>query len=181
MAQTVVGVFGTHESAVSAVDELRREGFQPDQISIFAPDPREAPGYGEEMGVRVVQGGVSGAAAGGIIGGLSGWLVGLTGLLVPGAGLILAAGPLAGILVGLVGGASVGGFIGMLVGLGLPRHAAEEYNKELVAGRTLVIVHPNGEFARAELAMYRAHPLGMHHYDERLGGDAEPPAVLPAA
>lgn len=169
MAQTVVGVFGTHGAAVHAVEELRREGFRPEQISIFAPDPREAPGYAEEMGVRVVQGGAAGAATGGIIGGLSGWLVGLTGLLIPGAGLIVAAGPIAGALVGLMGGASVGGFIGMLAGLGLPRHAAEEYNRELVAGRTLVMVHPEGEFARAELAMLRAHPLGLHHYDERIG------------
>lgn len=178
MAQTVVGVYDTHAHAIRAVEELRREGFEPQQISIFAPDPREAPNFAEEVGVRVVQGSATGAAAGGLIGGLSGWLVGLTGLLVPGAGFVLAAGPIAGAFVGLIGGASVGGFIGMLVGLGLPRAAAEQYNHELVAGRTLVMVHADGEFGLAERAMFRAHPLGLHHYDERIG---DPSVLKPAA
>lgn len=174
MSQTVVGVYGSHAEAIHGVEELRREGFRPDQISIFAPDPREAPGFGDDMGVRVIQGSATGAAAGGLIGGLSGWLVGLTSLMIPGAGLVLAAGPLAGAVVGLIGGASVGGFIGMLVGMGLPRQAAEEYNRELIAGRTLVLVHPEGYFAKAELALMRAHPLGLHHYDEHIGSEGLP-------
>ena len=42
MAETVVGVFETHDEAVRGVEELRKEGFRPEQISIFAPDVREA-------------------------------------------------------------------------------------------------------------------------------------------
>lgn len=166
MSQTAVGVFESHELAVQAVNELRREGFRGDQISIFAPDPGEEPEYAEELGVSVVQGSAAGAVAGGLIGGISGWLVGLSTLLIPGVGAIVAAGPLAVAAVGVIGGASVGGFIGMLVGLGLPKHAAEEFNRELLAGRTVVIVHTEGLFAKAELAMLRAKPLGLHHYEE---------------
>ncbi len=168
MAQTVVGVFDSHGKAVQAVENLREAGFTSRNISIFAPDPREAENYAEELGVNVIKGGATGVAAGGILGGVAGWVAGLTALTLPGAGIVIAAGPLAAAMVGAVGGASVGGFAGVLVGLGLPRRAAEEYNRELKEGRTLVFVHTDGEFGRAELAMHRAHPVGLHHYSEAI-------------
>jgi len=173
MAQTVVAVFDTHTAAIHGVDELRRAGFQAPQISILSPDPREAEGYADELGVRVIQAGGLGVAAGGVLGGVAGWLAGLTGLLIPGAGIVLAAGPFAGALVGAVSGASLGGFIGALVGLGLPRHAAEELDRALREGQTIVVVHPGGSFIEAEVALNRAQPIGLHHYDEQIGANPE--------
>jgi len=169
MAETVVAVFGSHTAAIHGVEALRFEGFRPDQISILVPDPREAEGFGEEVGVRVIQAGSLGLAAGGLLGGLAGWFAGLTGLLVPGGAVIVAAGPIASALVGAIGGASVGGFVGGLVGLGLPQHAAEEYERALREGHTLVVVHPEGEYGLAERALNRAHPHGLHHYSQRIG------------
>lgn len=169
MAQTVVAVFPEHRDAVEGVEHLRASGFRPDQISILAPDPREVEGFADEIGVSVVRGGVAGSAAGAILGGLTGWLAMVTGLVVPGAGLVVVAGPVAGALLGIIGGVSVGGFFGILAGLGLPKRAAEEYSRELQQGRTLVFVHPEGDLAAvaaAEAALTRAHPLGMHHYEE---------------
>ncbi len=171
MAQTVVGVFDTHEKAVAGVHELREAGFLPAQVSIFAPDVREYEGYTDEVGVRVVQAGTLGIVAGGAVGGLSGWVLGLTGLLIPGVGAIALAGPLAGVILGLIGGTALGGFVGMLVGLGLPRHAAEQYTRELQEGRTLVVVHPDGRVSAAEAALHHASPLGLHHYEEKVGGE----------
>lgn len=171
MAETVTAVYGSHSAAIQGVDALRAEGFRGDQISILVPDPREAEGFGEELGIRVIQAGSLGIATGGLMGGLAG-LAGLTGLLIPGAGLIVAAGPLATALVGAIGGATVGGFVGMLVGLGLPRNAAEEYLRALREGQTVVMVHPEGEYGLAEHALNRAHPVALHHYQDRLGGAA---------
>jgi hypothetical protein len=171
MAETVVAVFSTHSAAIHGVEELRREGFQPDQISILAPDTREAEGYSEELGVRVIQAGGVGVAAGGVLGGLAGWVAGLAGLAVPGAGLVIAAGPLAAALVGLIGGASVGGFVGTMVGLGLPHGTAEEFHRALREGQTIVVVHAGTDYPLAEAALARAEPFGLHHYDERLGAD----------
>jgi hypothetical protein len=166
----VVAVFGSHDAAIQGVEALRAEGFRPDQISILVPDPREVEGFGDEVGVRVIQAGGMGAAAGGLLGGLAGWFAGLTGILLPGGAIILAAGPLAGALVGAVGGASVGGFVGALVGLGLPKQAAEQYARALREGRTLVVVYPDGEFGIAEHALNRARPAALHHHQERIGG-----------
>jgi hypothetical protein len=171
MAQTVVAVFDTHAAAIRGVDELRHANFQAQQISILAPDPREAEGYADELGVRVIRAGSVGIAAGGVLGGLAGWLVGLTGLLIPGAGIVLAAGPFAVALVAAVGGASLGGFMGTLVGLGLPHHAAEEFERALREGQTLVVVHPRGNFIGAEVALNRAQPVGLHHYAEPIGAE----------
>ncbi|MGV3723551.1 MAG: hypothetical protein ACO1SX_21860 [Actinomycetota bacterium] len=175
MAETVTAVYGSHSAAIQGVDALREEGFRGDQISILAPDPRESEGFGEELGIRVIQAGSLGVATGGLMGGLAG-LAGLTGLLIPGAGLILAAGPLAGALVGAIGGATVGGFVGMLMGLGLPKHAAEEYTRALREGRTVVMVHADGEYGLAERALNRARPIGLHHYQERVGAAARSPS-----
>jgi hypothetical protein len=168
MAHLVVGVFDTHEKATHGIEELRGTGFSPAQISIFAPDPREVDGFADELGVRLAQGTIGGAAAGGIVGGLGGWLLGLTALTIPGAGVVLAAGPVVGAIMGMVGGSVLGGFIGILVGLGIPRHAAEEYNRELLASRTLVIVHAGDLFADAELALNQAGALGIRRYEEEL-------------
>jgi hypothetical protein len=170
MAQTVVGVFETHEGAIQGIHELREAGFTPRQISIFVPDVREVEHYGDEVGVRVVQAG----GAGIILGGLAGWLLGLTALAIPGIGPVLAAGPVAGAVVGLIGGASLGGFVGMLAGIGMPHHNAEEYAREMQSGRTLVVVHPDGGFAAAEAALNRARPIGLHHYQEKIGCEAPP-------
>jgi hypothetical protein len=180
MAETVGGVFNSHPDAIHAVEELRREGFRPDQISIFVPDPRVVEGFGDEVGVRVVQASAAGLATGGLLGGIAGWLVGLSGLLIPGVGMVVAAGPVVGALAGALGGATVGGFVGMLVGLGLPEHAAEEYHRQLFEGRTLVFVHPEEEFGLAEVALNRANPCGIHHYDERIGAEIGPAAAAAA-
>ena len=148
---------------------LRHAGFAASQISLFAPDPRETEGFAEELGIHVVQAGTAGVAAGGVVGGLAGWLVGLAGLSIPGIGLIVAAGPVAGAILGAVSGASVGGFVGLLVGVGLPHHAAEEYARALKAGRTLVFVHPEDRLDEAETALLLDHPIAVHHFEDKVG------------
>jgi len=173
MAETVVAVFDHHAQAVRGVEELQAAGFSRDQVSIIAPDIKEAEAYADELGVRVVQAGAAGVAAGGLIGGLGGWLVGLTGLAIPGIGLFLAAGPVAAALVGAISGMSVGGLVGMLAGLGLPHHAAEEYSHELHQGRTLVFVHAGDRYEAASAALSPLHPRAVHHYEERIGHGRE--------
>jgi hypothetical protein len=172
MAETVVGIFGTHEDARDGVEFLREEGFPARRISILAPDARENEGFAEEVGVRILEAGGTGLLAGGVLGGVAGWLVGTAGLLIPGVGVVIAAGPIAGAMVGAVGGASLGGVVGLLVGMGFPREAAEQYARELEAGRTLVVVHAGEEFALAQSALHRARAAGIHHYPDQVAAEA---------
>src|SRR5687767_4866753 len=104
MAQTIAGVFDEHHQAVHGVEQLRAEGFEPGEISILAPDPREVEGFADELGVSVVSGVAAGSAGGALLGAVAGWLVGVAGMAVPGAGLVVAAGPVAGALLGIIGG-----------------------------------------------------------------------------
>jgi hypothetical protein len=177
MGDTVGAVFASHEDAMHGIGELRTAGFRADQVTVFVPDPREAEGFADELGASVVRAGAVGITAGGVLGGLAGWLVGLTSLAIPGVGVIVAAGPLVGALIGAVEGASLGGFLGMLLGLGMPHHAAEEYDRELREGRTLVFVEAGADYGLAEQALYHARPLSLRHYAEGFAAtSAAPPA-----
>jgi hypothetical protein len=80
------------------------------------------------------------AATGAAIGGLGGLLVGLGVLAVPGIGLLLAAGPLAGALGGLLAGGAAGGVIGGLSAIGVPEEYARDYAASIEQGHTLVSV-----------------------------------------
>jgi hypothetical protein len=82
----------------------------------------------------------SGAAAGGMIGALSGFLVGLGVVALPGLGLIVAAGPLAASLSGTAIGAATGGLIGALVEAGVPEEFAATGAYGVQCGHVLVLV-----------------------------------------
>jgi hypothetical protein len=86
--------------------------------------------------VGVVTGGVAGAAGGA-----------LAAAPISGVRPILAGGFLAGILAGTVGGAALGGWISPFMAKGVSEQDAHHYDNELKAGRTLVIVKPEGRHA----------------------------------
>src|SRR6201999_3344704 len=80
------------------------------------------------------------AAGGGGIGGVTGLLVRLGALTIPGFGPILAAGPLAAALAGTAVGATAGGILGAMVGHGLTDEEAEVYSGGVERGAILVTV-----------------------------------------
>ncbi|MEE3716791.1 general stress protein [Tumidithrix elongata RA019] len=133
-----VGIFSGYQEAEDALTKLRCAGFAMNQVSIVAKDSdvNEATHFDEEAKI--------GAEAGGAVGGLTGLLVGLGILSVPGVGLIMLAGTtasaiattLAGGAIGTVAGSLVGG----LIGLGIPEDQAQIYHDYVVRGDYLVIV-----------------------------------------
>lgn len=74
-----------------------------------------------------------GVIAGGILGSLAGLLIGAGSMVIPGLGIIAAAGPITGILAGGATGAIVGG----LIDLGIPEHKSKEYETDIKAGKIL--------------------------------------------
>lgn len=94
---------------------------------------------------KAPEGGVIGAAAGGIIGGSLGLLAQIGLLSVPGVGPFIAAGPLMAALSGTAIGGGVGLVVGALVGLGLPEFEAVKYEKKVRDGGVLVCVHVDNE------------------------------------
>ncbi|MDG0809626.1 general stress protein [Cohnella rhizosphaerae] len=136
----IVGVFDTEQGAVKAIEDLKRQGYTSDDISVISKNRDDMDYVTEETGTKAPEGAAAGAATGGVVGGLTGLLAGLGLLVVPGIGPILAAGPIAATLTGLAVGAGTGGIVGGLIGLGIPEDEAKRYDDDLNAGRILVLV-----------------------------------------
>lgn len=74
-----------------------------------------------------------GVVTGGMLGGLAGLLIGAGSMVIPGLGIIAAAGP----ITGLISGAVTGGIVGGLVDLGIPENRSRQYETDIKAGKIL--------------------------------------------
>lgn len=142
--------FPNTEDAQAAVQALRQHGFSEHDISVVYTD----------AGHTIRSGLLNGAVWGGVLGAFF-------GLLFPPVGLLVAAGPIAGVLasgaaVGAAGALTVGaldGLIGGLVHLGMPQETATEFGGLVHKGDALVIAHASS----AEAATQAHQVLEAHH------------------
>jgi len=136
MSKTVVAVFRDRDSAESAARNIKEQGLRTEDISIVARQEGE-----EDRGVSgtmkaggPVNDNISdGVISGGVLGGLAGLLIGAGSMVIPGLGIIAAAGPIAGLL----SGAATGGIVGGLVDLGIPEKRGQAYEHDIKAGKIL--------------------------------------------
>src|SRR3712207_2870332 len=140
----VVGSFNTENEAISAIEDLKRQGYDSEDISVLSKDKRETETIADETDTNFVEGAATGAATGGALGGLGGVLAGMGALAIPGIGPLVAAGPIAAGLMGAAAGAGAGGLAGALIGIGIPDDEAEEYGRHVDEGRILVLVEDRG-------------------------------------
>lgn len=128
---TLVGVFSSYNAAENAVNALRKNGFNQEEISIISKDDKRKQGSGEYNDDIT-----DGALTGGTIGGLGGLLLGAGALAIPGLGPIIAAGPIAAALSGAVAGGIAGG----LIDWGIPAEASQRYESHIAQGGILAII-----------------------------------------
>lgn len=149
MSKTVVGLFTSHKDAEKAAKLVKDAGLRTSDISIIAKqgDKTETDVYGAgagatgvatnpnaTMGRTGINDNVSdGVITGGVLGGLAGLLVGAGTMVVPGLGIIAAAGP----ITGLLSGAVTGGIVGGLVDMGIPEDKGREYETNIKKGKIL--------------------------------------------
>src|SRR5258706_11299066 len=127
MSRMVVALYDDLATAQEVVKALIEGGIERDHISIVASDINGEytkqiamiqPGEGEHVGP------VEGTAFGAAVGALTGVLIALGSLAIPGIGPVLAAGPLAaglaGAVTGAVAGGATGGIVGSLLSVGVP-------------------------------------------------------------
>ncbi len=142
----VVGVFQEYAQARKAIENLRRAGFNDDEIGFLTrAGVIESPG---DTAADVTTGAVSGGVIGGVLGAA-------VSLLIPGFGPALAGGILAATLGGAALGAAAGGIIGTFTGMGASQGEARFYQKELEAGHTIVTVKALNGSAEAEAILQR--------------------------
>jgi len=173
MARTAVGYFADRGSADAAFGDLLGLGFSRDEISIVGREEAER-AHTTDADEHATAG--SGAA----LGGLTGLLVGVAAMLVPGIGPLVAVGPiaaaLAGAVTGGVTGAVVGGLGGALIHAGVPEEDARYYEERFKQGGVLMTVQaPDDRSYRQAL-----HVLSRHGADMRDDGGATA-AATPAA
>ena len=136
----LVGVYDNEQDAIQAVEDLKRQGYSTDDISVISKNEDEVHDVNDATGTKTEEGLAAGAATGGVLGGLTGLLAGIGALAIPGIGPIVAAGPIAATLTGAAVGAGAGGLAGALIGMGIPEDEAERYEGYVKEGKILVVV-----------------------------------------
>ncbi len=140
MSRTVVAIFDNYSNAENAAKQIKDQGLRTDDISIIAKneegnrDENETTGLNMGTNPKGVNDNISdGVITGGILGGLAGLLIGAGSMVIPGLGIVAAAGP----ITGLLSGAVTGGVVGGLVDLGIPENKSRQYETDIKAGKIL--------------------------------------------
>lgn len=171
--RTVVALYNSRETARDVIQSLVDAGFSRDEISIATrgeegEDIQVEKTRTREAGNEAGEGAAIGGGVGAVLGGIGGLLVGLGTVVLPGAGLIIAAGPLVGLLGGALAGGIAGGLMGALIGLGIPEEDAQIYAEGVRRGGTLVIVRTSDASAEdARSIMERYDPINIERSEQR--------------
>jgi len=168
IASSVVAVYPDHASAERAVRQLHDAGFPLGDLSIVGRNFQET----EEPYGFVSRGDYAeaGAETGAWFGGMFGLFIGAGFLILPGLGLVVVAGPIATALLagieGALAGTALGSLAGALVGWGVPKDRALEYEKQIKGGKFLVIVRSMPEVvARARSLLAAPGPDHIDVYE----------------
>ena len=150
MTRTIVGHFARANEAQQAVNALQEAGFTSSDVSYVAHDGTGV--FSDAIRARVPSS--SGTAKGMAAGGVSGLLLGLAAVAVPGIGPLVAAGPIAAGLAGAGVGAATGGMLGALADIGVPEKDGEYWSRAVSQGGALVIIRTQDDTeARAVQAL----------------------------
>jgi uncharacterized membrane protein len=167
---SVVAIYGQHQTAENAVKELKNGGFDIKKLSIigrdFQTDDHVVGFY--NTGDRMKYWGGMGA----FWGGLWGLLFGAAVLFVPGIGPVVAAGSVVSwIIAGLEGAAVVGGLSALgaaLFSVGIPKNSVIKYETSIKAGKFVLIAHGTAEeveHARSILqSQGKAEQIDVHQH-----------------
>jgi hypothetical protein len=162
MAKMILCLYDELSDARNAVRDLVKAGFAPESISLVARDVEGR--YASELDQQESQTDEGlpedekeGVIAGGIIGGLAGMVLGLGALAIPGIGPIIAAGPLATMLLGAGAGTITGSLVGAIVEWEVPEEEATYYAEQVQQGRTLICVRAADDQADQVAGILNCH------------------------
>ncbi|MFZ7942825.1 general stress protein [Neobacillus sp. 19] len=163
----LVGVYDTESEVIQAVENLKRQGYAAEDISVIGKNKEQVHEINEATSTKTEEGLVAGAATGGALGGLVGLLAGVGALAIPGVGPFIAAGPIAATLTGAAVGAGAGGLAGALIGMGLPEEEAHRYEGLVNEGKFIVVVER------------RENHVGDHFFTNRANQSSTDPITPP--
>lgn len=142
--KTTIGVYDTHEAAITIVRKLKDNGFTSKHISILGKFESEEDARhiatGEPVKIVAEEMGIA-AVAGPALGVLTG--IGL--FTIPGFGFLYGAGALVGAIAGFDFALIGGGIVSALTVFGMKESHAKEYEQFLQDGKYIVVVQGNDE------------------------------------
>jgi hypothetical protein len=167
--ETIVAIYDDFENANAVLQALLDEGFLQSDVGLAVSDSHGVlhnldfrlshfdPNYGEQTGFAA------------LLSNFAGTNCGLTPMVIPEMGSIIAAGPLADLL-GSTSDTATGGISASLEHLGIPYYEAGYYAEALALGHALITVHIRTEEAMS-MALDRLshnHPIILnnrtHHW-----------------
>lgn len=147
--------------AEQVLADLRSVGFLSQEISVLCPELTVTRDFVREQDTEASGTASTGASA--TLGGALFWLACSGSLALPGAGPLIAAGPILVVLSAEALGADVDGVAGCLIDLGVPELVARQYEQRLNAGNVLISVlvtdAQREELARDVLERNRAEDI----------------------
>lgn len=170
-----IGVFKTRNQVEKALHELRNGRFDMNHVGVIARDDEQPDSVVEgsekkhqtTIGNKREEGTLAGVATGGVLGGITGLLVGLGTIAIPGIGPVLLAGAeataIATTIAGTAIGAAAGGLVGALIGLGIPEKHAYIYRDRLAQGHYLIMV--TGDTPSIDRAATTLHEQGIQEWN----------------
>ncbi len=167
-SKVVAGLFDTTPQAIKALEDLVAHGYDRSDMNLIANDVAgEYSRYFDDEGKFIAseqdnttagEGAAAGGGIGAVLGGTGGVLMGLGLLAIPGVGPALAAGPIIAGLVGAGAGAAAGGLVGAMASAGLPKESARKYAEGVRRGGTLLLLETGSdESAEEAYKVLRAH------------------------
>jgi hypothetical protein len=167
MARTIVALYDDVTMAQHVINDLTTAGIPRERISLIANDTSGE--YGRYLQAKPVNDHVGpgeGTAFGASVGALTGLLVSLGALVIPGVGPVIAAGPLVagltGAVTGAVAGGATGGIVGALLKMDIPEAEARRYAEGVRRGGTLLSIQASSaEAPQVEQILARHNPVDI--------------------
>jgi len=165
---TVVAVYDNFDTANKAIKALVEDGFSRSDIGLAANNA--AGEYNHLVTDNEDVSGGEGGGFGAVVGGITGAVVALSAIVIPGVGPVIAAGPLIALLGGATGavvggaaGAVTGGIAASLMHLGVPEDEVGGYIESVRRGNALVTVNVtnNDDAETATNVMRRYNPVDV--------------------
>jgi hypothetical protein len=143
------GMYYDPDAAEARIRRLYELGYTDKDISVMMRDKDKAKAFAQHTGGHAAEGAAAGGAIGGGLGAIIAALTATGSIAViagtAGAAAPVVIGPLVAALAGLGAGAATGGIVGALIGAGIPKEKAEEYNAGLDRGGILLGVNARPE------------------------------------
>ncbi|WP_040227686.1 general stress protein, partial [Bhargavaea cecembensis] len=64
----VVGYYDTEQQAIDAIEDLKRQGYRSEDISVISQNNDQVDAIADETGTKAAEGAATGAATGGVLG-----------------------------------------------------------------------------------------------------------------